>query len=107
LEDAEALALTIADIIPTLAQCSPETRTIASRKGLLARWEKHRTERIEKVVERTKAGSHVRKPTTDAEAQARKEKELRQKKGMDGEEDLHWLYGYNAQEFRRELRAEQ
>lgn len=107
LEDAETLGLVLA---AAFSQTSPRTSPAFSEenpkastsdlKQLLSTWETHRKARIEKVVARTKAGSHVRRATKDADAQARKEEGMKKGAGsvVGGrkEEDLGWLYGYDA-----------
>jgi 2-polyprenyl-6-methoxyphenol hydroxylase-like FAD-dependent oxidoreductase len=90
LEDAETLAITISSIN------AHQDITPASRRELLSRWEKHRKSRIEKVIERTKMGSTMRKATGSEAAQAEKEKNLQEGKT---EDDLQWLYGYDGGKF--------
>lgn len=89
LEDAETLAITISNMNTS------QDITSTSRE-LLSKWEKHRKARIEKVIERTKMGSTMRKATGSEAAQAEKEKNLKDGKT---EDDLQWLYRYDGRDF--------
>jgi hypothetical protein len=70
--------------------------TLASGRELLTQWEAHRRSRTEKVIERTKMGSIMRKASGSEAAQAEKEENLQAQRT---EDDLHWLYGYDGMSF--------
>jgi 2-polyprenyl-6-methoxyphenol hydroxylase-like FAD-dependent oxidoreductase len=113
LEDAETLALVLSAAFstpsPRISPISFDANPSASKpdlKQLLSSWETHRKARIEKVVARTKAGSHVRRATKDVDAQAKKEEGMKKGEKVAGggvggkdEEDLGWLYGYDARDW--------
>lgn len=91
LEDAETLAITISH-----AQSADPSTMLT----LLSRWEKHRQDRVQKVAELTKAGSDLRKGFTSEASETSKAQALR-----DLEQDLSWLYSYEAKDVEAALRS--
>lgn len=89
LEDAETLACTIGQIVHMQG-------TTSDAQASLLRWERHRKERIERVLERTRMGSNIRKTTKDEAEQIKKEKETQDRTT---EDDLEWLYKYDGRVF--------